>query len=124
MELIEVIHFYIGCQVQEIGGGQGKMFAIGDLGGDPKMPFKALVNCSSNDSYWTNINNIRPILRKLSDMTQEENNELPTNNWGPEILNGYHFVTQGLFNWAIKKQFDLFGLINSNQAIDAKTLQP
>ena len=81
---------------------------------------------NETDETWTD--SIKIILRHLSDMTKEEENELekikgtrliPRPYPGVEIK----FDTPDTFHWMIKKQFDLFSLIENSLAVDSKTFK-
>ncbi len=105
--------------------------------------FKQTVHCYISE------NRVKPILRRLEDMTEEEAKQflkvcgetVPTKKalktWG---WNGYrHWLrrddeymrdlmsinlgTPEVWSYLLSKSFDLFGLIDANEAIDAKTLQ-
>ena len=87
--------------------------------------------------YELNFEDIKPILRPLSDMTEEEKSTLKGvmkdsfkgENLLPIIKSGA--LTNLFFNkgnpsivlWLLKQGFDLFGLIESDQAIDKTTLK-
>lgn len=67
---------------------------------------------------------IKPILRRLESMTEEE--MMAYENMSGMILSRpiekAKWWTADAFVWACSLGFDLFGLIDSNQAIDAATL--
>ncbi len=73
VRVADCLHLYLGCEVME-EENKGTLYAIGKLGGDGKT--RVMVDCSSNQSYWTSIDNVKPILRPLSDLTEEEIFEL------------------------------------------------
>lgn len=74
------------------------------------------------------IKNFKPILRPLSDMSEEEIIESEREYFRGDDLdstNNISCYTASAFqtNYLLKKQFDLFGLIESGQAIDKTTLK-
>lgn len=77
-----------------------------------------------------NLDIFKLILRKLEDMSEEEKRELcrvidyPISSWRDVMNNRHGHYSSEMFSWLLSKSFDLFGLINSNEAIDAKTLIP
>jgi hypothetical protein len=80
--------------------------------------------------YWNEFK--KPILRPLSDMTEEELQECGNLVYDfsddPELNNHkwqdfQTLLTSEQFHWLLKKHFDLFGLIEAGLAID-KTKQP
>lgn len=66
-------------------------------------------------------------LRRLSDMTEEENTEWKKLRHA--VTDGFHAVlslidTPDSFHYLLKQGFDLFGLIDAGLAIDVKTITP
>lgn len=130
-ELKDVLHLYLGCQVQtnyrrETTGGSPMKKLKGTLQEiDLYMPDKCgvLLEDQSDKTHYSNldIKTVKPILRPLSDMTEKEwLKEMPDR---PALKPGYELnfsATQ--FNWLLKQGFDLFGLIESGQAIDKTKL--
>lgn len=119
----DFLHLYLGCEVMEVGNNRGKLYAIGLLGGDGK--YRALVDCSSNDSYWTSLENLKPLLRKLSSMSEEERKEHRLLMYGEvDMANQiYSYAeTPDSFHYLLSKGFDLFGLVDAGLAIDLNTL--
>lgn len=137
MKLQDNIHYYIGCEVivdgkeraRLIGGSfvpnscnqiyydlQTEEMKAEDI--DFAMPY--------NDDADDPEPRIKPILRKLTDITEEESNEYRKFLYGR--TDGAHSVimlveTPRSFDYLIKKHFDVFGLINKGLAIDSKTLK-
>ncbi len=73
------------------------------------------------------LNNPMLILRLLSSMTEEEMKELDKTKAfqraSPVHKIGVMVWTTESFRWALSKHFDLFGLIESKQAIDQTTIK-
>lgn len=116
------LHLYIGCQAEftSLGGGKNIMKLTGH-------------DCDYQhaDSKWYP----KPILRPLSDMTEEEKmeykakfNGMDSTNILPEIRAGrlinFHLNSKSPYEviYLLSKGFDLFGLIESGLAIDKTTL--
>ena len=78
---------------------------------------------------------VQPILRRLEDMTEEEGNyiinhysfrsvDMPLNERKFAIEIAKRLTEQmDVAHYLLQQGFDLFGLLDSNQAIDAKTLK-
>jgi hypothetical protein len=111
-EINEVIHFYLGCEMMGISG------------------VKYILQPSHLPSNWRSVENPvsgKPILRPLSSMTEEEQveyteliNNIPVNF--PDNAEGITMVDAIGTAWLLKKGFDLFGLIESSQALDLTTI--
>lgn len=103
VELKDVLHFYVGCRIVYSDEPQNQ---------NHKLTLEVLAKKMFGHS-------IKPILRPLSDMTELESNYLacifpmPNNhNWNREKWNMQEFL------YLLKQGFDLFGLIESEQAFD------
>ncbi len=127
-ELKDYLHFYLGCEFVYNSNPQ-------------KRYILDITELSIVQNSW----NIKPILRSLSDMTEEESKdfqiiaqlekedlsciEYKPNLFSNELELGTAHLTN-VFQWAngvqylLSKHFDLFNLIESDLAIDAKTLTP
>lgn len=123
-ELKDYLHLYLGCQVQykfitiieKLELRIGKLYGI-----KGSYCFLETVYGFKEER----IEDVRPILRPLSDMTEEEVNEADTlqkfqleDEDEAQVLN-YALMTKFL----LSKRFDLFGLIESELAIDKTTLK-
>jgi hypothetical protein len=122
----DYLHLYLGCECEVIGTGFiGKIDTVFDDGtiatGLGRFPF---VQTLRGDE-------IKPLLRPLTDMTHEELQECGNMIYDfsdePDLNNHKWEDFQTLldpmqFVWLLKKGFDLFGLIESGLAID-KTKQ-
>lgn len=118
-KLKDFIHLYLGCIVtthtnfrpngKESVGRSGYARLTGDLLADIEnktFPFDA-----------------KPILRPLSDMTEEEFLE-GQHGLDYNVRFGYIKVNGVITAYLLSKHFDLFGLIESGQAIDSTKLTP
>lgn len=68
---------------------------------------------------------LKPILRPLSDMTEDEKKEMMQQKHKYDTGNAMsHAVTDHAYRvkWAIEKDFDLFGLIDAGIAIDKSSM--
>lgn len=109
-ELKDVIHLYLGCDCKML---------------DDENTYKLLPEMLPCENFPLR-RKPKPILRRISDITSEqmhevgmeqsEINNIITNKRNPSLY-------VGEFLWFLKNGFDLFGLIDSGQAIDAKTLE-
>lgn len=140
MKLQDYIQYYIGCEVIVDGKERAKLIGGSfvpnscnqiyydlqteemklDDGIDFAMPY--------NDDVDDADPRIKPILRKLSDITNEEDNELEAIKGARVIYRSepnveIRYDTPDTFHWMLKKQFDLFELIENGLAIDSKTLK-
>jgi hypothetical protein len=124
VQLKDVLHFYLGCRIAIVDpDGQayedavhaviddkgGKRFTIYECG---DMPFE------NHEEYYQSA---RPILRPLSSMSDEEMDQF--NRLTETLYNmadGVNMCMQYAagVNYLLKQGFDLFGLIESGQAID------
>lgn len=129
-QLKDYLHLYIGCDVQTRFGITNFNYYTLDLW--------------SRGAY----QEIRPILRPLSSITEEEAEKICFFNYGenyswyiygnepnPHILHllegdekytdriKLYIGTPEVWRYLLSKSFDLFGLIESGLAIDATTLQ-
>lgn len=117
------IHFLIGCDVQITTSSAtftGKLIGYYyDIWNYQSRQFEPTVQVRiGNTSHYYKLDNIKPILRPISDMTKEEGKE-----WlavKEKCWDNFNLPMQGLgemANWLLSKNFDLFDLINSGIAI-------
>jgi hypothetical protein len=104
----EYLHLYLGCEClakkpQSMGADQDTI--------RPDM---------LQQDYWEWI---KPILRPLSDMTEEEREQLNDIELGESSWPTVAIALAPCFKYLLSKHFDLFGLIESGLAID-KTKKP
>lgn len=144
MELKDVLKFYLGCEVLL----ESKMYGVG---GKPDKIRERLVGIDENgaegEQHILYEGDFKLILRPLSSMTEEEALEFARIErpeaekvklkdgkvWSyhdPKDGTFYKWLTHSLetitpkqFVWLCKKGFDLWNLIESNQAINHKTEQ-
>lgn len=124
MEFEDLSHLYIGCKAK-------------DTFNDVILDW----DIKNAHMYSESIDQIKPILRPLSDMAEDEVKEVDRHGaegWhtiakGEPVSTGNSFEMVGLAvthrqaretAYLLSKHFDLFGLIASGQAIDATTLTP
>ena len=128
-EFKDVAHLYLGVEVvNTIGKHMGKIVSVsidGTATINPLDEFKPRVII---------LNSLKPILRPLSDMSEEEENDIAFDmfgDWHKHVTNAiksgkkYVFdyrVYPELFLYLLSKHFDLFGLIESGEAIDKAKL--
>lgn len=124
MELKDVIHYYIGCRCFNTWFPEGheeydRNWKLEGYRADSIKPY-----CLGTFSHDTWTDSIKPILRRVNDITEEENDELQP-LVGVSEVNGciIKHDTAATFNWGIKKGFDLFGLIDAGLAVDAKLIK-
>lgn len=162
IQIKDIIHYYIGkaCFVENVG--YGHIAAVDEFGGLTVKIYE------ETKAVYVDIATIKPLLRRVCDMTEVEASELAEkcyySIYGNGALSVYqifeaeqpdHFgasffdddqdkvgftvdVNRGVelsvngirltvpqsesFHYLLKQGFDLWGLIESNQAIDQKTL--
>lgn len=133
MKFEEVAHLYIGCKVRYTAVYK------------PELEPTYEVQVTAKLEHWnfgaiTTRKNAKPILRRLDSMKEEERKECDKQG-----STGWHTITKGepvsvitpgtvglavvhrqSFETAylLSQHFDLFGLIDSCEAIDAATLEP
>lgn len=118
----EVLHFYIGCDVQVAGGEFAacttKLLGMAANG-------KALVEAYGRP---VEIVDIKPILRKLTDITEKEERELCRHTRDAkatlvvQTATGKEKIQPAVMRYLLSKHFDLFNLIESGQAITLSDL--
>lgn len=115
MELKDVIHFYLGCEVTVPDSDEPRI--IEGVG-------KSYIFTTGNGYYAISMNT-QPILRLLPDLTEEECRNL---NWifPVSVYVAKNFIINGMtpeeFKYLLSIGADLFGLIESGQAINKTTL--
>jgi hypothetical protein len=135
-QLKDVLHLYLGCEVDhqsEIWQLRG--IEIGNNGNAVcklrrKRPDRQTYDVEKVE-FRTGDIPTKPILRKLESMTETERREVDvirSNNLNviqiPEPVHGrYEESIPLVFAYFLSKHFDLFGLIESNQAIDQSNNQ-
>jgi len=123
-ELWDVFHLYYGCEVMFVGGNE-YFFKNGDIYTIDHHIFYKM----AKDFEDFNFENYKLILRKMTDITDEERN-IASNLSGLVALGTANIGDKNLIYseaehiaYLLKQGFDLFGLIESGQAIDKTTLK-
>lgn len=128
MEIKDFLHLYLGCEVLYNDGVyylesvQHYSLKYGQRRG-------CFIMIDADDCHWVRPKDIKPILRPLSSMTEEEMNECWFNMEGAvEIRCEYKDggvkkfdATPAQVVYLLSKGFDLFGLIDAGLAIDRLT---
>lgn len=120
----EVLHLYLGCEIIDFAQCHGTLSGIhGEYG--PEVAYG-----TSEEPEYPGIENIKLILRRLSDMSEEEKLTIygmgfTHNKSGLQILHPGKWPTfkPSQFRYLLSIGVDLFNLIDSGQAIDKKTLK-
>lgn len=127
-DITDYLHLYLGCEVEY--GYEGRR-SIGDLHGlDPKFGWKVFTRRPIPDYHTVRTELIKLILRPLSDMTDQEMDEVWYGHEPKNVL-VMDYKNSGITRkvalcsertrYLLSKGFDLFGLIAAGLAID-KTL--
>lgn len=124
----DYLHLYLGCEVTSKGDKQFQfrhtLISINTNGLVQTYIKQAFGNSSKN---FFNIEYVTPVLRPLSDMTEEEYDELEIlNNDDDNVLEvkndkfefDYRVSTAVITKRMLHMGFDLFGLIDDGLAID------
>jgi len=118
-DLKDVLHFYLGCKIQHRFPDKSYNEGIKTL---TASKLQQIADPETQDEkYWTSLKWWKPILRKLSDMSEEEKTEYNKRKQRKGYMAQIHADNTA---WLISKGFDVFDLIPSGHAIEAKTLQP
>lgn len=129
--IAEYLHYYIGSKCEFGFEGRNKK---GLLQGKVEPFGWQVFDLSSAFGIRHNVRSelIKPILRKLEDMTEEEEsewlsarNEARMEHSGKLVHGGCHiaFLDPVSADWLFKHGFDVFCLIESGLAIDEKTVK-
>lgn len=134
-ELKDYLPFYLGCEVfgtyNDASGSRG--YLTGVINGGTECEIQFFLEDGFNveeEPYFNNAEEIKPLLRPLSDMTEDERERF---GWQDEsefrYLSDAHQVMKNYYyGWQfidlLKLHFDLFGLIESGLAIDKTLTQP
>ena len=117
-EIKDYLPFYLGCQAKVIFARNEAAPEIGELIEVGKN--MAFVETGKHEYYECMPYEVKPILRPLSDMTEEEKTELKLNLFQFANLENYNEVLWRFeqTRFLLSKHFDLFGLIPAGLAID------
>lgn len=87
MDIKEILHQYLGCPCEAVGKGYGYISAVDEFG------WATIKLHGSPEACYMDANGIKPILRRLSEMTEEEKTEICRRyGWfeGKKIINEHH----------------------------------
>lgn len=128
MDIKNYLHFYLGHKVIY----NGNEYYLESLQcyslkyGERKGCF---IMIDADDCLWVRPDEIKPILRQLSDMTEEEHEAYETfyMRLESEREEDHHSICEveiaaRTTHWLLSKSFDLFGLIDAGLAINSTTL--
>lgn len=121
-ELKDVLHFYLGCEC--IGNELWQATLAGIYPSEVEEGKTIAVLLPENQEFY--VENVKPILRSLQSMTEEEAMEIDLSEIQTGLLKYptlQMFLTPDQFIKSLSKSFDLWNLIDSGQAIDADTLK-
>ncbi len=133
-ELKDYLHLYLGCEAQfkytmrenDFELRIGKIIALYKNGIVDACDLRTNHNGIVYHNYKQDI--IKPILRPLSDMTEDERNQFESSKVfvkaTPVHQVGNMQWTPETFKYLLSIGIDLFGLINDGLAIDKTTLIP
>lgn len=127
--IAQELALYLGCDVCMYADSLGILQEV-------KVDKVAVVNKASGRSDLLLISEVKPILRRMSSMTEKECRALcKLEGWGWDLGNmvvsddGIHFqdkvfrkITPESFRYLLSLHFDLFGWIDSGKALDKATL--
>lgn len=122
-DLREYLKFYLGCEVHLIESGvfnpsQDTWFLARVTHG--RMDEVGIRRDGSSDIHYHFTVYIKPILRRIDDMTEEEKKEYNHRKQRKGYMPEVHADN---IAWLISKRFDVFRLIHSGLAIDATKLE-
>jgi len=114
---------YLGCECQYVDGLIFELCGIVNIFGEPHAEGRI----SSNKTSAYPLSTVKPILRPLSDMTEEEDKECHNIMFGEfaeKVKDKYIIHYEGKkIAYLLSKHFDLFGWIEAGLAIDKTTLK-
>lgn len=119
-QLKDYLHLYLGCECMYLNGEA----VISEISMDSRYELLCSVKLKGGKKHLqAAIEKVKPILRPLPDMTDEEKKEIDKQY--KAFTKSKTFNDTGVVMWAAKhtqillsKHFDLFGLIESGLAID------
>ena len=115
MKFKEIAHLYTGCKVYSIISNECFIESMNGVDTD-------CIRVEGVVDYHTG--EYKPILRPLSDMTEEEKRVVLAPS---SIIHDEHSEAKAMAlstNYMLSRHFDLFDLIDSGEAIDATTITP
>src|SRR5690606_24598318 len=115
-DIKDYLPFYVRSKIRFDGTNQELLRIHGITDGSVRTLTPALLHTAF---VWSD--HVKLILRRLSDMSEEENQEWAETNGALGNCSRYEDEANATV-YLLSKGFDLFGLIDSGLAIDAKTL--
>lgn len=116
-DIKDYLHLYLGCEIYD---------SYNDRTGILKGITKDSVLIDHKTSWRLDFDEVKPILRPLSDMTEEEKIEYgETFKEVKPFFGGdsVYFESHETVRWLLSKHFDLFGLIEAGLAIDGTKMK-
>jgi hypothetical protein len=125
----DYLHLYLGCECRPLDNTkQGWLMGIRIMQGVENAFLQYDLNSTENLIPFK-LNELKPILRPLSDMSDEENLEFGglwafAETYIPDIEDTHdpYEIEPEAFRFLLSEHFDLFGLIEAGLAIDKTTL--
>lgn len=127
-ELKDYLHLYLGCECILDNKETGKLIGFDSRLHDSDVEMVCFTIWIDKENDWSvynddkNFERIKPILRPLSDMTEEEKQNIEGTDWSLLPDSGWEYTAE-TFLFLLSKGFDLFGLIEAGLAIDKITLK-
>lgn len=127
----DVAHLYLGCVVEDENCPKGKVAVLDsvDTNGDCYVNYYDTNGNCNTDAVLGSVELFKPILRPLSDMTDDECkhegmilNKL-WQNYDKFSNRGSKDTVAEQIEYLLSRHFDLFGLIEAGESIDATTLE-
>ena len=152
-ELKDYLHLYLGCDCRLDNKETGKLIGFDSRLHDAELEMVCYTIWLDKENDWSvynddkNLGRIKPILRPLNNMTEEEIGNFFDLNVDAQVVMGnfnspffqveyiddygertyeHQYITQlkpEQYRYLISKHFDIFGLIESGLAIDKTTLK-
>lgn len=123
----DFLHLHLGCMIELDNGGSKvrnrKLIAVGGVDDEPYV--KLRLGAAGKDQYVHSVllkeNRIKPILRRLESMTEDEHQEWIKIKFNDDfkLKRLYTDADYNSFKWLLSKHFDLFDLIGV-LAVDAE----
>lgn len=124
----QILAMYLGCRAQNDGGKSGIIVGVYESV-DFMGQIQVLLRMDDGGACRYGIQQVKPILRRLEDMTEEEaiigecyDQWMDLQSSGVTVDWTMKPHRPGKLLWLLSKSFDLFGLIDNNEAIDQKSL--
>jgi hypothetical protein len=119
MKLIDYLHYYLGCDVITTDDNETAEL-VGVTDNDAHLVHKG------TGSYGTCASEgVKPVLRRLEDMAEDEGVKLfgTERYWDIVCKEGrWDSFSCSEFHYLLRQRIDLFNLIDNGLAIDAKTI--